>query len=95
VLNLQRDPRISVMVETGEAYSDLKGLTVTATAELSHDPEVVQAVGEALYHRYFGELNDAAREGVKMSGAKRAAIFVPVKGSRILSWDHSKLGGTY
>jgi hypothetical protein len=30
-----------------------------------------------------------------MSGAKRAAIFVPVKGSRILSWDHSKLGGTY
>jgi nitroimidazol reductase NimA-like FMN-containing flavoprotein (pyridoxamine 5'-phosphate oxidase superfamily) len=29
VLNLQRDPRISVMVETGEAYSDLKGVTVT------------------------------------------------------------------
>ena len=95
VLNLQRDPRISVMVETGDAYSDLKGLTVTGTAELSNDPEVVQAVGEALYPRYFGELNDAAREGVKMSGAKRAAIFVPVKGSRILSWDHSKLGGTY
>src|SRR3954469_9506679 len=95
VLNLQRDPRISVMVETGEAYSDLKGVTVTGAAELSDDPEVVQGVGEALYPRYFGELNDAAREGVKVSGAKRVAIFVPIDGSKLMSWDHSKLGGTY
>ena len=70
-------------------------MTVTGTAELSDDPDVVQGVGEALYPRYFGELNDAAREGVKVSGAKRVAIFVPIEGSKVMSWDHGKLGGTY
>ena len=94
VLNLQRDPRISVMVEDGEAYGDLRGVSITGTAELSDDPDVVQAVGEAVYVRYFGDdLNEAAKEGVKASGRKRVAIFVPT--DKVVSWDHRKLGGTY
>jgi len=95
VLNLQRDPRLSVMVEDGDNYGELRGVSITGPAELSDDPEVVQAVGEALYPRYFGELNDMAREGVVASGRKRVAVFIRPSESRVASWDHRKLGGTY
>jgi hypothetical protein len=82
------------MVEDGESYGELRGVTISGKAELSDDPDVVQAVGEAVYVRYFGDdLNEAAKEGVKASGRKRVAIFVPF--DKVVSWDHGKLGGTY
>jgi PPOX class probable F420-dependent enzyme len=93
IVNLRRDPRISVMVETGKEYSDLKGVTITGRARLVEDRDQVIAFGEVLYPRYFGELNDAAREGVKYTGAKR--VVVMVEPSRIVSWDHTKLAGAY
>jgi hypothetical protein len=49
--------------------------------------------GEAVYERYWGPLNDTVREGVQAMGAKRVVIVV--KPEKILSWDHSKLGGAY
>ena len=91
VLNLQRDPRLTVMAEAGRAYSELRGVSVTGKAEISADPEVVASVGEALFPRYFGELDDRAREGVRHTARKRVAVFV--EPSRVVSWDHSKLGG--
>jgi PPOX class probable F420-dependent enzyme len=93
ILNLQRDPRLTVMVETGDSYAELRGVQITGRAELSWDVDTVQKVGEALYPRYFGELNDDARAGVAYSGRKRAAVFVDP--DRVASWDHRKLGGTY
>jgi len=93
IVNLRRDPRISVMVETGREYSELKGVTITGRARLIDDLKEVFAFGEVLYPRYFGELNDAAREGIKITGAKR--VVVMVEPSKVVSWDHTKLGGTY
>jgi PPOX class probable F420-dependent enzyme len=93
IVNLRRDPRISVMVETGKAYEELRGVTITGRARLVDDRDGVTAFGELLYPRYFGELNDAARAGVAITGQKRVVVFVePVK---VVSWDHSKLAGTY
>ena len=93
VVNLRRDPRITVMVETGKAYEELCGVMITGRSRLVEDREGVTAFGELLYPRYFGELNDAAREGVAYTGQKRVVVFVePVK---VVSWDHRKLGGTY
>jgi hypothetical protein len=52
------------------------------------------AVGERLFVRYFGDdLDDAARAGVEASAAKRVSI--TVEPDRIVSWDHTKLGGGY
>jgi hypothetical protein len=81
------------MVETGLAYEELRGVTITGRARLVEERDEVLAFGELLYPRYFGELNDAARAGVAITGQKRIAVFVePVK---VVSWDHTKLGGTY
>src|SRR6266700_3190188 len=75
IMNLRRDPRLSVLVATGEVYEQLKGVSIQGQAEIVDDPD------------------DALREGVQAMGAKRVVIVV--KPEKILSWDHSKLGGAY
>ena len=93
ILNLRRDPRLSVLVATGEVYEQLKGVSIQGQAQIVDDPDDVLRYGEAVYERYWGPLNDTVREGVRAMGAKRVVIVV--KPDKILSWDHSKLGGAY
>jgi PPOX class probable F420-dependent enzyme len=93
IMNLRRDPRLSVLVATGEVYEQLKGVSIQGQAEIVDDPDDVLRYGEAVYERYWGPLNDTVREGVRAMGAKRVVIVV--KPEKILSWDHSKLGGAY
>ena len=44
-LNLARDPRISCLVETGEAYFDLRGVQIQGTVETITDPDAVYQIG--------------------------------------------------
>lgn len=93
VVNLRRDPRLSVLVATGDVYEQLKGVSISGRAEIVDEPGRVLRYGEAVYERYWGTLNDTAREGVRAMGSKR--VVIAVKPEKILSWDHSKLGGAY
>lgn len=93
VVNLRRDPRLTVLVATGEVYEQLRGVSISGRAELVEDPDNVLRYGEAVYERYWGELNDTAREGVRAMGTKRVVIVV--KPEKVTSWDHSKLAGAY
>ena len=94
VVNVRRDPRVTVLVATGDAYEELRGVSVTGTATVVDDLEAVLAFGEQVYEKYWGPIdNDLVREGVRMMGAKRVVIRVsPIK---VTSWDHSKLAGVY
>ena len=51
------------------------------------------AIGEAVYVRYFGEINDEIRPSVHATGAKRLGVRIAV--DRTVSWDHRKLDGGY
>jgi PPOX class probable F420-dependent enzyme len=94
IVNLRRDPRLTVLVATGERYEELRGVSITGQAELVEERDEVISYGEAVYERYWGPLdNDAVREGVRVMGAKR--VVVVVKPEKVVSWDHSKLGGAY
>jgi len=44
-LNLARDPRITCLVETGEAYFDLRGVQIQGVAETITDPGEVYKLG--------------------------------------------------
>ena len=57
------------------------------------DHDTVMRVGEGVYERYTGPVDDNARGFVATAGAKRVAIVVHP--DRVISWDHRKLGGTY
>lgn len=94
VVNLRRDPRLTVMLESGTRYEELRGVTVTGRATIIEDLETVLAFGERVYERYWGPIDsDLVRDGVRMMGAKR--VLIVVEPERILSWDHAKLGGGY
>ncbi len=94
IVNLRRDPRITVLVATGEKYEELRGVSVTGRAELVEDLDEVLRFGEEVYEKYWGPIdNDLVREGVRMMGAKR--VLVRVKAEKTVTWDHSKLAGVY
>lgn len=89
IVNLERDPRITVMAEEAEAYFDLRGVQIAGRAELTRDPALVAEFGELLYARQFGPLDDSSRAYVARSAAKRTRV--TVRPLRVVSWDHRRL----
>ena len=95
VKNLERDPRATLLVETGHEYGELRGVQIEAEAEIHRDPELVFEVAKELTIRYSGaaSLEPDGAEALKAQARKRVAVrFEP---RRIATWDHRKLGGTY
>jgi PPOX class probable F420-dependent enzyme len=96
VRNLERDDRVTLAVETGHAYHELRGVMIRARCELHSDLETVAGVGEALAVRYGGEqaaVGPEAREIFRKQAEKRVALqFHP---ESTATWDHRKLGGVY
>jgi hypothetical protein len=95
VKNLERDPRATMQVETGEEYQELRGVMLETEVVLHHEVEDVLALGLEIFQKYTGmdDLPDAVREMVAKQAPKRVAMqFVE---RRRASWDHSKLGGAY
>jgi PPOX class probable F420-dependent enzyme len=97
IVNLQRDPRVSLLVESGREYSELKGVVIYGTAELSEDTDAIVATLAAASQKETRDIDADARtamnEGMRKSASKR--ILIRVKPDRVVSWDHSKLEGTY
>jgi nitroimidazol reductase NimA-like FMN-containing flavoprotein (pyridoxamine 5'-phosphate oxidase superfamily) len=103
ILNLQRDPRLTVLVETGLAYAELKGVMIEGTGRLvdgADDPVFVLESYRRLAARYpmVGpeplELDDDALErAFGRFATKNTAVVVEPK--RITSWDHTKLAVAY
>ena len=52
IVNLTRNPKITVLLETGEAYAELRGLMIKGTARLVTDPDAVLAMYGELSKRY-------------------------------------------
>jgi PPOX class probable F420-dependent enzyme len=51
IKNLERDPRITCLVEDGEDYFELRGVSVTGTAELVRDEPGIRKIGTAVAQR--------------------------------------------
>ena len=45
IVNLQRDDRLTCLVETGERYSELRGVQIKGRAIISNDYETVRRIG--------------------------------------------------
>lgn len=94
VRNLERDRRISVLLEDGETYEKLRGASIQAEAELVQDVERVHALHMKVLERNTPELPKDVLENASRSMApKKTAILI--RPERVMSWDHGKLGGIY
>jgi PPOX class probable F420-dependent enzyme len=95
VKNLERDPRATLLVESGETYADLKSVMVFAAAEIISDPDAIAAgMGRiSADEQLAGSLSAEMSEQVRASMAKRVLLRFTAR--RTVSWDHSKLGDFY
>jgi PPOX class probable F420-dependent enzyme len=88
--NLERDPRATIQVETGVQYHELRGVMMECDVEMDRD---AKPYGLALFERYAGTLDESVTAMVEKQAPKRVGLrFTP---TRVVSWDHSKLGGAY
>lgn len=91
-VNLRRDSRVSILVETGERYEELRGVCIEGRAELIEDPDRLWRIGVGIFERYYGPYTEEMRPMVEVMLNKRVGVRVVAERTR--SWDHRKLGLT-
>ncbi len=93
VLNIRRNPQVGLMVEAGGAYAELRGVVVRGHCEIVEDPDAVRTVFAALAReRPERETQPAARTAVDRAPKR---VVLKVTPHKLVTWDHSKLGGRY
>ena len=93
VMNLRRNPNLTMLVEDGETYETLRGVTLIGKAEIVEDPDRVFELGVSVFSRYFAPYTEEMKPAVDMMLNKRVVVKLDVE--RTISWDHRKLGGGY
>lgn len=96
VNNIRRNPKVTLLVESGLEYSELKSVMIYA------DCEVIDSLAETTnvmlgLARGRGEVTDAQAEQAKANLEKTASKRVALRmtPTEVLSWDHGKLSGKY
>ncbi len=91
VVNIRRNPKVGLMVETGRIYNELKGVLVRGHCEIIEDASQVQ-----MAWRRMGDAQGGA-SGVprEASASMPKRVVLKIVPEKITSWDHSKLGGKY
>jgi PPOX class probable F420-dependent enzyme len=91
VVNIRRNPKVALMVETGSAYAELKGVMVRGHCEIVEDAEAVRQV--------FAWSAEARGDTYKRPAAAQDSapkrVVLKIVPDKTVTWDHSKLGGRY
>jgi PPOX class probable F420-dependent enzyme len=89
-VNLRRDDRLTCLVEDGDTYDTLRGVSIEGRGVLVDDPEQIFRVGVNVFERYHGPYSAELRPAVEQLMRKRVLIRLDPRRTR--SWDHRKLG---
>ena len=95
IKNLERDRRMTLLLEDGDTYEKLRGVCIYAEADLRRDVDEVHRLHvEVLKRNNEHGMDEEMMKQVSagMAPKKTAIIVVPKK---VVSWDHTKLGGVY
>jgi PPOX class probable F420-dependent enzyme len=92
VKNIERDPRVTLLVESGTAYSELRGVMIEGQAAISTNTERIVATMVEANAVTGSPLPDvsAIPDDVKQRMAGKR-VLVSVTPERTASWDHGKL----
>ena len=90
VVNLRRNPRLTCLVEAGETYDQLRGVTLIGRGEIVEEPERIWELGVSVFERYNAPYSDELKPFVEAMLNKRVVVKLHV--DKIVTWDHRKLG---
>jgi len=93
VVNIRRNPRVALLVESGVRYEELKGVLLRGKAEILNDEALCIRVLTRIHRKHMGALVTGVEEVMRAQARKR--IVVKVTPERLVSWDHRKLSGAY
>jgi Pyridoxamine 5'-phosphate oxidase len=94
IRNLERDPRVSALVEDGVDYFELRGVSITGRAQIIRDYSRIYSIGSEVATRMldaesFEALGDLGRETVEKQAQKRVAVIIHP--DHVATWDHRKM----
>ena len=92
VRNIERDPKLTLLVQAGTDYSDLRGVMIECRAHLTIDIERTVATMIEANAMTGSPLPDLAKipQDVKAKMAAKRVLVTAVP-QRFVSWDHRKL----
>ncbi|HYL51225.1 MAG TPA: PPOX class F420-dependent oxidoreductase [Acidimicrobiia bacterium] len=90
VQNLRRDPRLTCLVEAGDTYDQLRGVSLVGTGEIIDDPDRMWELGVSVFERYNAPYTDEMKPFVETMLRKRVVVKLHV--DKTVTWDHRKLG---
>ena len=95
VRNLERDPRATLQVETGDTYDQLRGVMLKCDVVVERETPAVADLGLEIFEKYTGgDVGDEIRAMVLKQAEKRVAMRFVAR--ETASWDHRKLAaGVY
>lgn len=91
VVNLRRDPRITCLVEDGEDYFELRGVSITGKARLIEDYDEIHALGTRVTRRMAGDADLGELGDSIVDKQARKRVGVVVEPDKVASWDHRKM----
>ena len=89
VANLRRNPNLTVALEAGTEYNELRGVTLIGKAEFIEGLEAMWPLGVSVFERYQGGYSEEMKPFVEIMLNKRLVVKLNVE--RTISWDHRKL----
>ncbi len=92
-VNIQRNPKVSLLVEAGTVYDQLKGVLIRGRAELIRDVDRCADILRRVHEKMTGSLAHGLDEAMLAQARKR--VIIKVVPEKVSSWDHRKLGGVY
>lgn len=91
IANLRRDPRISCLVEDGDDYVELRGVSIRGRASLVEEYDALRALGAKVVSRMSGGVDLGELGDRIVDDQARKRVGVVVEPEHVASWDHSKL----
>lgn len=92
VQNLRRNPTMTVLVEDGDTYEELRGVELVGRAEIVEEPDRIWELGVSVFERYQAPYTEEMRPFVEAMLNKRVVVKLHV--DRVVSWDHRKLAAS-
>jgi PPOX class probable F420-dependent enzyme len=91
VVNIRRNPKVALMIESGNGYAELRGVMVRGRCEIIEGAEAVAAA-------FAGMAEARGAAPARPSGSVDSApkrVVLKIIPEKITSWDHRKLDGRY
>jgi PPOX class probable F420-dependent enzyme len=90
VLNLRRDSRIAVLCEDGEAYEELRGVSIQGSADIVDSGPEFERLMTLIVERNHPGLDPESRAS-HIAAMMQKRVVVVVRPEKVISWDHRKL----